>query len=615
MKSWWRRLSVYAWPEKSKLTTLILLMFVGIALSTLGPWPIKLIIDYVLTRRPMPSALAWLNALPGATSSTGLLVWMVCATVLLFLAGRALAVFQDHVRAGVSTRMVYSVGADLFEHLQRLSLRVHSQQRTGDLVQRVTRDSSCAKDLVMGVFMPVLTSTVSLLTVFVVMWQLDPSLSLLALLAAAPMPIFMKLLTGQITERTYETGQLQGKLLAHVEQTLTALPAVQAFGREEYEDTTFRSLSTHILRANMRSLFSQLKYKVAIGTPTAIGYAAMMVFGGLHVVQGSLSVGSLLVFIAYVGSLYGPISSLAYLSSSFASAAASARRVFEIFELDPGVRDLPGAVALSTSAERGRGHVRFEDVSFGYGAKQLVLNDINLEARPGEIVALVGPTGAGKSTLVSLIPRFFDPWAGRVMIDDIDVRNVTIASLRAQIALVLQEPFLLPLTIAENIAYGRPEASSDEIVAAAIAANADEFIRQLPNGYDTVIAERGATLSGGEKQRISIARALLKNAPILILDEPTSALDAGTEAMLLEALDHLMVGRTTFIIAHRLSTIVNADRIAVMERGQIVEIGNHQELLALKKHYRRYYNLQNRPASSEMLTTFSERGEREEQRS
>jgi len=237
--------------------------------------------------------------------------------------------------------------------------------------------------------------------------------------------------------------------------------------------------------------------------------------------------------------------------------------------------------------------VRLENVTFGYESARPVLKGVTLEAQPGEIVAIIGPTGTGKSTLVSLIPRFFDPWQGRVMIDGMDLRDVQLASLRKHVALVLQEPFLLPLTVAENIAYGRPEASRDEVVAAAVAASADGFIRRLPEGYDTVIGERGATLSGGEKQRISIARALLKDAPILILDEPTSALDAETEALLLEALDRLIAGRTTFIIAHRLSTIRNADRIVVMDDGQIIETGTHQELLAANGQYHRFHSLQN----------------------
>jgi ATP-binding cassette subfamily B protein/subfamily B ATP-binding cassette protein MsbA len=317
-----------------------------------------------------------------------------------------------------------------------------------------------------------------------------------------------------------------------------------------------------------------------------------MGIGGLQVLQGSLTVGSLLVFLAYLASLYAPLETLAYLSSGFASAAARARRVLEVLGVEDTLQDAAGAVPLPVRIGKQRGHVRLESVTFGYEPGRPILKNIDLEARPGEAVALVGPTGAGKSTLASLIPRLFDPWKGRVTFDGLDIRTVQLASLRAQVAVVLQEPFLLPLTIAGNITYGRPGASWAEIEAAAVAANADEFIRRLPEGYNTILGERGATLSGGQKQRLAIARALLKDAPVLILDEPTSALDTQTEGLLLEALERLMADRTTFIIAHRLSTIRRVDQIIVLENGVVVERGNHRDLLATGGVYGHYYRLQ-----------------------
>jgi ATP-binding cassette subfamily B protein/subfamily B ATP-binding cassette protein MsbA len=267
-------------------------------------------------------------------------------------------------------------------------------------------------------------------------------------------------------------------------------------------------------------------------------------------------------------------------------------RVVEILEAADSVQNAAGAKPLPVLPPGQGGHVRFENVTFGYEFGRPVLNEVNLEALPGETVALVGPTGAGKSTLVSLIPRFYDPWQGRLVVDGLDAREIQISSLRERVSLVLQDPFLLPITVAENIAYGRPDASRSDIIAAAVVANADEFIRRLPHGYDTVMAEKAATLSGGEKQRIAIARAILKDARILILDEPTSSLDTKTESSLLEALERLMVGRTTFIIAHRLSTIQHADKIAVIENGKLVEAGTHEELLAVNGHYRHVHTLQ-----------------------
>jgi ATP-binding cassette subfamily B protein/subfamily B ATP-binding cassette protein MsbA len=323
----------------------------------------------------------------------------------------------------------------------------------------------------------------------------------------------------------------------------------------------------------------------------AVGSAAILILGGVHVYEGLLTVGSLLVFLAYLTAIYEPLETLANLSTSYADGTGQARRVLEVLESGERVAERADARPLVRGGA-GAVSVCFEGVSFGYQPGRAVLRDLSLTIGAGETVALVGATGAGKSTLVSLVPRFFDPWAGRVLIDGQDVRALTLQSLREQVALVLQEPFLLPLTVAENIAYGRPGAGREEIVAAAVAANADEFIRRLPEGYDTVIGERGATLSGGQRQRLAIARALLKDAPILILDEPTSALDARTEALILEALERLMANRTTLIIAHRLSTIRNADRVAVLKDGQVAEEGRHRDLLAAHGEYWQYHSLQ-----------------------
>lgn len=593
MKRWWWRLSRYGRPYWRTLTIVVLFMLTGVAMEALRPWPLKLIVDNVLTGEPLPNTIAWLTLLPGADTQAGLLAWLALATVFVFLASRSADLASGYLQTGAGNRMAYDLGADLLDHLQRLSLSHTNKRSTGDLVRRVATDSRAVRDLVVGTFLPVSTAIASLVFMFFIMWQIDRALTLLAAAVAVPMVFVIQVFIRPMSNRLYQQQQLEGEIMTTAERVFTALPVVQIFDRSDVEDAQFRIVTDQSLAATMRSTRIQVSFTTSIGALTALGTAGIMVFGGFQVLGGTFSVGSLLVFLSYLASLYAPLETLAYLSSGYASAAAGARRVFEVLDEGERVNEAPNAVALPSPSHNDRSrHVRLEQVTFGYEPGHPVLQDVSLEVAPGETVALVGATGTGKTTLVSMILRFYDPWSGRILVNGWDVRELSIASLRSQIAIVLQDPFLLPLSVAENIAYGRHEAARDEIEAAAMAANADEFIRQLPNGYDTVIGERGLTLSGGQRQRLAIARALLKDAPILILDEPTAALDAETETLVMEAIGRLIQGRTTFIIAHRLSTIRNADRIVVLDQGRVVEQGSHAELMASSGRYRRFNDTQ-----------------------
>jgi ATP-binding cassette subfamily B protein/subfamily B ATP-binding cassette protein MsbA len=384
-----------------------------------------------------------------------------------------------------------------------------------------------------------------------------------------------------------EMRDSEGRVSAVVEQTLSAMPAVQAFTRERYQEKSFQAHAEQTVSAYVRATFAGMWFQLFTGLATTLGTAAVIYVGGTLALEGRITAGTVVVFVSYLAFLYSPIEELSHTAQTVQNAAAETDRVMEIIEIEPAVADRPGAREGELA-----GPVRYEGVTFGYEPGRPVLHEISLEAKPGEVLAIVGPTGAGKTTLVSLLVRFFDPWQGRVTIGGTDIRDYSLQSLRSQVALVLQDPFLFPISVAENIALGRPDAPRAEVIAAAEAASAHSFLEQLPDGYDTIVGERGATLSGGEKQRLAIARAFLKDAPILILDEPTAALDARTEGLLLAALERLMAGRITLVIAHRLSTIRGADEIAVLDGGRVIEHGPHAELMRADGLYASLYRQQ-----------------------
>ncbi|MFM1769316.1 MAG: hypothetical protein RJA22_1845, partial [Verrucomicrobiota bacterium] len=567
----------YALRRSPALATVVLTLLAKVALDVLKPWPMLFLVDYVLQAKAMPAWVARLvEALPGPHTPDALIAWSVGATVLLFLLGWAVGLAQTCAGISLGQRMVYDLAADVFARLQQLSLRFHARHSVGDNIRRVTGDCACVATILRDAVLPAASSLLSLAVMFAILWRLSPTLSLLALAVVPFMAWVFHRYATPMMEGSWQQQEIEGRTYAVVEQTLAALPVVQAFGRERWNDERFARANADATAAALELTRVQLRFKVLMGLATAAGTAAILWLGARLALDGQFTIGSILLFLAYLGSLYAPLEAIMYSSSTVQAAAGSAARVREVLSTAPEVADRPGARPLTAA----RGQVTFDQVTFGYEPGRPVLQDLSLEVAPGETLALVGPSGAGKSTLVSLLPRFFDPTQGRVLLDGRDLRDLSLASLRGHIALVLQEPFLFPLSVAENIAYGRPHASAADIEAAARAARAHDFIVKLPQGYRTVLGERGATLSVGQRQRLSIARALLKDAPLLILDEPTSALDTETEAALLEALGPLTEGRTTFIIAHRLSTIERAHRVVVLNQGRIVEVGTQAELLA-----------------------------------
>jgi ABC-type multidrug transport system fused ATPase/permease subunit len=583
------------------MTVILAMMLFKVAVDLVRPWPTKILVDNALRREPLStSTLAALASLPGGVHSpSDLIAWCVLATVLLFLIGWLLAAALAIASVSVGKQLSYDLAGDLFAHLQRLSLRFHTRRSTGDSIRRVLIDSGCLSAFVKDAIIPVVTAIVMLALMIAILWRLNPQLAVVSLSVIPIIGLAFHRYAKPMTETSYAQQRVDARIYETVERALSSVPAIQAFGRETHFDSEFRAVTADALGATLRATDVQLKFKTMIGVATALGTAGLLWVGAYQFLAGKLTAGGLLVFLSYLATLYSPVSVLAYSSATVQGATASARRVHELWQTSSEPRDRPGAAVLV----RADGEIRLEHVSVGYEPSRPVLQDVTFHARVGQMIAIVGPTGAGKSTLVSLIPRFIDPWAGRVTLDGHDLRDLSIESLRRRVALVLQDSFLFPISIAQNIAYGRPGASSREIEAAARAANAHQFIVRLPDGYDTVIGERGATLSGGERQRLSIARALLTDAPVLILDEPTASLDVLTESLLLDALRRLSNGRTTFVIAHRLSTIRAADTILVVQHGRIVEAGSHDALVAAQGEYAGLYAQQFAPARHARETT------------
>lgn len=544
-------------------------VFLISALELLKPWPLKIIIDNILSDNPLPLGLR-----PNWSGDT-LLVAACVGLVLVYMVVGGLRMLSDHTTICIGQGMVNDLRRDLYSRIQRLSLSFHTRQQIGDLMYRITADTLGIQTLTMNGFFSVLSALVLLAGMFVVMLSLDPYLTLLALVVCPALFGAIGLLNKKMSSAAAHARHKESLVYSVVQRTLSGIRVIQAFTKEEDEERRFVNASTESLAADLRLFNLQNFYTAVVNVTIAAGTAAVLWVGTRHVLSGALSVGDMVVFTSYLASLYAPLHGIFETYGVVQSARVGVRRAFDILDSEQVVTD--GHKALGKQSAKGE--ICFEQVSFGYDSAKPVLKNIDLHIAPGKKVAIVGPTGAGKSTLISLLPRFYDPQSGRITIGGIDIREFQLKSLRRKIAMVLQPPVLFPLSIHENIAYGRPEASLAEVIAAAKIAQVHDFIEQLPEKYETLVSEQAATLSEGQKLRLTIARGILLDAPILILDEPTSSVDTETEALIMDGLDRLMAERTTFIIAHRLSTVRQADLILVLRNGSIAEQGTFAELL------------------------------------
>ena len=575
----------FLYPYRKRVAVLAVLLVTEIGLGALQPWPLAIVIDYVLQGRPFPEPFAsWLTAIHGGDRFV-MLVAVVVLGVIVQITNQFVSAYGTQVQVDTGQRMVYDLRRRLFQHLTALGLNHHITTSTADAVYRVDVDAYAIENLVMSGIFPLATSIISLTVMFGILLRLNVTIALLSLSVVPFMYMCLRYYTSTLVNREERVKEFESKLLQRLYETFAAMRLIKSFAREPHELQRYARAGDTTMNARIAVTWQQSLFSVVVSTITIIGTALVVIVGGNFVMRGSLTVGQLMVVISYLGAVYGPLSAIAHTTGHLQGALAGAKRVREMFALIPetGDDDAPDKI----DATDVKGLVKFDDVGFTYPSGAKVLHDINFEAKPGEVIALVGLTGAGKTTLVSLIPRFYDTTAGSVTVDGIDVRRYRVRSLREKISIVLQDPVLFQGTIADNIRYGRLDATDDEVEAAARAAHAHEFIARLPKGYATEIAEAGGGLSGGERQRLSVARAILKNAPILVLDEPTSSLDAISEEIVFAALRRLRAGRTTIVIAHRLSTVRDADCILVLDGGEIAAQGRHDELLKSSRLYRR----------------------------
>ncbi|UEG50683.1 ABC transporter ATP-binding protein/permease [Ferruginibacter lapsinanis] len=579
----------YITRYKGKLFFLLAMSFIGVGFEVMKPLPVKYIIDNVLSNNNNPFISNFFGPTSSATDKTNLLLMLVFALIAIIIISACISMLVSHYTTKFCQRLVHDLSVDLFDKMQRLSLSFYSKNNIGELLQRLSADVYVVYAMVAQIIIPFVTAMASLVAMFYIMAHINLLLACIAISTVPALALLLFFYNKPITESTTQQYSTLGELSSFAQQTLSSIKIVQAYAREKYTHKKFSEHSNQYSHAFIRSTKISVSYVMLTGVVTAIAGALVVGIGAYLGLKGKISIGDLFVFLGYIGALFGPVNSLSSTIANAVTIAARGKRIFEILDSDEVVYEKPHAIELKNV----KGDVVLHNITFGYDRnKRTILQNMNLRVNAGEVVAVVGSTGAGKTSLVSLLLRFYDPWNGKVMVDGVDIADVKLESLRNNISMVLQDSFLFPVSIAENITFGNPDITMDEIIAAAKVAQAHEFISKLPDGYHTLVSEGGVSLSGGEKQRIALARAFLKKAPILILDEPTSSLDVQTETKMFDALAEYAKGKTVFIISHRLSTIRQADMIITIQDGEIVETGTHESLLKLDKVYANLYKYQ-----------------------
>ena len=581
-------------PDAVRIGGVLSLMVTSIALNVLKPWPMALIVDCVLGQKAFPG---WLPAAWTEQSQPRQLLALILLLLLLHLSHAGISAIQNYMAISVGLRGLQRVRNEVFGWLQQLSLRFHHGTEAGDIIFRAGNDTCAFQALLQqGVFIMV-SALFTLLFMTIVMLKINIQLTLLALAAVPFLIVTIRTFSHEMRNRGVAAAQAESRVYSLIHQGITALPLTQSYTREAQEQNRFVVETHRAQRHKMSQHGLEVFYWLTISVLLVLDTALLTWFGARQVMDGRLTLGELLVFLAYLGQMFDPLNQLSGVGATISSVGASIRRVFEILDTPDEVKDHPSALPVAnwqrrTSSAHSRsvavlGNITYDGVCFGYKGSRMVLNQVDFNLQAGQSAAIIGPSGAGKTTLLNLLPRFFDPAEGAVLLEGVDLRQLRVKELRTQIALVLQEPIILPATVADNISYGKANASMEEIEAAARAANAHHFICNLPRHYQTAVGEGGTRLSVGERQRINLARAFLKDAPILLMDEPTSALDVESEAQVVESLTRLMRGRTTLMVAHRLTTIQRVNFILVLNNGTLKESGSPQELLGKDGYYSR----------------------------